>query len=149
MGKPTPTDLLIQLDDTDFVVRVSADDLRMRFAAYQSLGTVVGGGRLFERQGADGPMDNAIEGSPTDDALAFIEGEIKWDGCSNFTFPEQERCMLHRCDRAGLLRIGQLLAAIYDHAATFFASQGVIQDAEPSVAIVLTQPASESEVPRG
>lgn len=56
---------------------------------------------------------------PTNDkskAYVFIDGEIKWDGCSNILFPSQERCMLHFCDRESARVIGKVLDRLYDYA---------------------------------
>lgn len=30
-------------------------------------------------------------------ALPFLQGDLKWDGCINYTYPGQEHCMLHGC----------------------------------------------------
>lgn len=43
----------------------------------------------------------------------FVEGFIKWDGCSNWTF-HTERCMHHHCDREGLEAIGDILAKCWE-----------------------------------
>lgn len=32
-----------------------------------------------------------------DAALPFVEGNLKWDGCSNIRFPGQDSAMLHFC----------------------------------------------------
>lgn len=48
------------------------------------------------------------------DADAYAHGEVKWNGCSNWHIDEQDRVMLHECDRAGLENIGKILAACWD-----------------------------------
>lgn len=49
--------------------------------------------------------------TPTD---RFAHGDLRWDGCSNIAFDEQERAMLHSCGRDHAARLGRLLDAIYD-----------------------------------
>lgn len=49
-----------------------------------------------------------------DDHKPFIDGAVKWDGCSNFDFPELKECMLHGCSRQDLTDIGILLGRIWD-----------------------------------
>jgi hypothetical protein len=44
----------------------------------------------------------------------YMHGTVKWDGCSDWCFDQQEHVMLHACDRQGLLRIGQALARCWD-----------------------------------
>ena len=53
---------------------------------------------------------------PTDDiakARVFASGTVKWDGCVNFKFDEQENCMLHCCSQQEVLDIGTLLGRLY------------------------------------
>jgi hypothetical protein len=49
------------------------------------------------------------------DAEVYLHGSVKWDGCSNWWFDEQERgCVLHGCSKDDLLRIGNIMAACWD-----------------------------------
>lgn len=48
------------------------------------------------------------------EAEVFCSGDVKWDGCANFHFDEQERCMLHTCGRDGIANIGILLGRVHD-----------------------------------
>jgi hypothetical protein len=58
-----------------------------------------------------------------DEADAFLSGDIKWDGCSNWDFHTDEwdfhtdECMAHFCGRSNAERVGRLLGALYDLAA--------------------------------
>ena len=45
-----------------------------------------------------------------------ISGHVKWDGCTNFEFPEQDEGSLHQCDRSGLVALGEVLGLIHDEA---------------------------------
>lgn len=44
----------------------------------------------------------------------FLSGSVKWDGCSNFKFDEQDRCMLHCCTRQHMANIGILLVRVHE-----------------------------------
>jgi len=50
----------------------------------------------------------------TDGNEVFASGAIKWDGCSNWKFDEQERCMLHGCTKQHLLNLGIILAECWE-----------------------------------
>jgi len=50
-------------------------------------------------------------------AERFLHGSVKWDGCSNWHFDEQDRVMLHGCNRLDLLRFGAVMAVCWDWAA--------------------------------
>lgn len=64
---------------------------------------------LFHRKGAtSGPdMVDTVE-----DSEPFISGSVKWDGCSNWNM--QDGGHFHECSRAGLARIGAILATCWD-----------------------------------
>ena len=52
-----------------------------------------------------------------DDAEPYLRGGVKWDGCSNWWFDEQERgVMLHGCRRRDLTRLGEAMAKCWDWA---------------------------------
>jgi hypothetical protein len=44
----------------------------------------------------------------------YLHGSVKWDGCSNWYFDEQDRNMLHGCDKADLQRLGIVMAFCWD-----------------------------------
>lgn len=50
-------------------------------------------------------------------APIYVRGHVKWDGCSNYTFPASESCMEHECDRSGLVALGTLLGRVFDQCA--------------------------------
>jgi hypothetical protein len=51
-----------------------------------------------------------------EDSQIFLHGSIKWDGCSNWQFDEQERVMLHFCGRKNATNLGILMDRLYDWA---------------------------------
>lgn len=51
-----------------------------------------------------------------DSAGVYLSGEVKWDGCSNWRFDEQDDCMLHACSREELSRFSEAMQLCYDWA---------------------------------
>jgi hypothetical protein len=47
-------------------------------------------------------------------AQIYLHGYVKWDGCSNWHFDQQEIGMLHFCGREDLTRVGSLLTRCFD-----------------------------------
>lgn len=47
-------------------------------------------------------------------APVFMQGHIKWDGCCNYTFPEQESCMLHMCGFKDFERLNLVIKKMYE-----------------------------------
>ncbi len=47
-------------------------------------------------------------------AQVYVSGGLKWDGCCNFRFDEQENCMLHTCGKKGMTDIGKALERVHD-----------------------------------
>jgi hypothetical protein len=67
---------------------------------------------LYDRKGS-------ISFDPVEDleqAKQFVHGEVKWDGCSNWHFDEQDELMIHGCGRDDIARIGLLLGQCWDWA---------------------------------
>lgn len=48
--------------------------------------------------------------------MMFLSGYVRWDGCSNWRFDEQEVVMLHACTQKGLLVFAQLPMFCWAHA---------------------------------
>lgn len=51
-----------------------------------------------------------------EDGHVIVEGDVKWDGCSNWSFNEQ--VMLHGCAREDLEAVGRMLSECWDMTAT-------------------------------
>lgn len=47
-------------------------------------------------------------------AEVYAHGDVKWDGCSNWHFDEQDRVMLHGCTRGKIQRFGDILGTCWD-----------------------------------
>lgn len=49
-----------------------------------------------------------------DNAQVFFEGSIKWDGCSNWEFFNENGLMEHFCERKQAVNFGELFSRLYD-----------------------------------
>lgn len=50
----------------------------------------------------------------TAEAQVFLSGSIKWDGCSNLQFDEQDNVCLHFCGKKAAMNVGVLLGRLYE-----------------------------------
>jgi hypothetical protein len=50
------------------------------------------------------------------EAQVYLHGSIKWDGCSDWHFDEQDDCMLHFCSVEQAKDIGNLFERMYEYA---------------------------------
>jgi hypothetical protein len=48
------------------------------------------------------------------EAEVYLHGSVKWDGCSNWHFDEQDRVMLHGCSKEDIRRFGDIMALCWD-----------------------------------
>lgn len=48
------------------------------------------------------------------EADVYLHGFVKWDGCSNWHFNEQDCGMLHGCSRENVQRFGDVLGRCWD-----------------------------------
>ena len=48
-----------------------------------------------------------------DEAECFLSGHVKWDGCSNWNFDEQEKVSIHFCSVQQAMNIGVLFERLY------------------------------------
>lgn len=51
-----------------------------------------------------------------EDAPVYLHGFVKWDGCSNWYFDEQDRVMLHGCGISDIQRFGDIMAECWNWA---------------------------------
>lgn len=65
---------------------------------------------LYNHKGS--PCYNPDE--PFKEADVYCHGFVKWDGCSNWHWDEQDDCMLHGCSKQDLLNLGIVLARCWD-----------------------------------
>lgn len=70
-------------------------------------------------EGRDGMFDDVADMSK---ATAFLEGYIKWDGCSDWTGLIDN----HFCSQKEAMQIGEILKRAYDIAAELMPGKGVL-----------------------
>lgn len=63
---------------------------------------------------------NGLMDEKSDDEL-FLDGHVKWDGCSNFHFPDS---CYHFCRVKDAAAVGVLLQRLYEHAAAVLEDYG-------------------------
>lgn len=84
--------------------------------------------KVFEFQSFTGPNGAGIQfpaigdkyGDYTEDifnAQPYFEGTIKWDGCSNVIYSDQNNCMLHYCGVEDAERSWLMFQTLYKYAA--------------------------------
>jgi hypothetical protein len=69
--------------------------------------------RCWQSGGAGSSMDFTVDLTTAD---TYLSGSVKWDGCSNWSFDEQDRGMLHFCAKQDAIALGTLMGYLYDWA---------------------------------
>jgi hypothetical protein len=108
-----PTEIWKELDVT--VVAV-VEGHSVDFKVYEVQGWVQsesGEWDVPEYEAADAKDFGDSVDSP-EGATPLMQGYVKWDGCSNWSFPSTEKCMYHACGRPGLTRVGEVMARCWD-----------------------------------
>ena len=96
-------------DNLGFSVKAVANEYYVEFEVFEIAGKIGGGEKEGERIYA--PMDGYPE---LKHAPVYAHGTVKWDGCSDWHFDEQDRCCLHGCHRKDLIALGGIMAACWD-----------------------------------
>jgi hypothetical protein len=122
MTSPSPTRFYPPSNHDQFLIVATPHEHYCEFRCYACLGFEADSKGeytipLYERD-EDGPSPEAI--SDFAQAAVYLSGSIKWDGCANLQFDEQERCMLHFCGREDARKVGKLIDRLYDLAAELF-----------------------------
>jgi hypothetical protein len=99
------------LSDLNFLIIADVFSHHVNFTIYEVITLEKDGSPLFQdpKEKISGIFVNTIE-----QAEPYVHGYIKWDGCSNWYFDEQDKCMLHGCSREDLDRFGKVLVACWD-----------------------------------
>lgn len=100
-------------EDIGFYAVAEAHSHQVDFKVYEVEGLESPNKPLFHKKDADTYPDPV---ESIDDAEVYLHGAVKWDGCSNWHFDEQDRVMLHACDRSKLLAFGDVMAKCWDWA---------------------------------
>lgn len=95
------------------VVTVLAGEHAMRLRCYY----VTNSGDPIPEYEIKGGMSGTDVTTNIDDARLYLSGHVRWDGCSNLRFDEQDHVNLHFCGRSHAAQVGKLLDRLYDIAA--------------------------------
>lgn len=100
-------------DELGFTVVAEVKEYRVDFKVYDICGRTgsLDGPYVYHREGSVNSMDWV---ESLDDAEVYLHGSVKWDGCSDWYFDEQDRVMLHGCSRHDIERYGMIMAACWD-----------------------------------
>lgn len=89
-----------------FTAAFTAKDLHVEFNVY----------RMISRDPVAWNKRGEKYPDPTEElaeAEIFLHGFIKWDGCSNWHFDEQDAAMIHFCGVEEAAEIGELFRQLY------------------------------------
>lgn len=100
-------------EDLEFTVVAEVNKCFVHFKVYDICGRTgsADGAFVYHREGAKSSMDWV---ESLDDAEVYLHGDVKWDGCSDWIFDEQNRSYLHGCSRHDIERFGKVMAACWD-----------------------------------
>lgn len=104
-------------------VRYDVHSHHVDFFAAEVTGVMVDpnpGQLRYWRKGADSSMDDTDN---FDDAERYIEGTVKWDGCSHFNFGDGTG-YLHLCGGAHIEQLGQVCNVIYERCGELMVAEG-------------------------
>ena len=97
--------------DGYLVVLTLSTDILVEVVVYEVVGRSVPENEvLLPRKGAIASGDHA---SGIDDAEVYLRGDIKWDGCSNWSF-DNGGTMLHFCGPENAVLIGEVFRRVYN-----------------------------------
>lgn len=115
----TPLISLRLYENLQFLVSARIDDAVVYFEIFNVFGTNSDGQPLFESKHTDVSIDHV---SDFTQATIFLSGSIKWDGCSNWKFDEQDHVLIHGCSKEDLTRIGTIMGECWDWASKILPS---------------------------
>jgi hypothetical protein len=114
------TTIIKHFDDIKFTAMAEIQEgwLYVEFQVYEIKGRDADGTRFFALRDSisDEGVASLVEAEP------YLSGSVKWDGCSNWRFDEQDRGWMHACTRADLVNMGEVMARCRDFAATLMPS---------------------------
>jgi hypothetical protein len=125
MTDATPEKHVRHDSKTGFTIIATSFEHHVVFVLYDMIGVFEGddSNLAWQKIGAVSSPDPVYRSDFPDvlSALAqaeiYLHGSVKWDGCSNWHFDEQDRNMLHGCSRRGVQRLGDVMALCWDWSA--------------------------------
>jgi len=98
--------------ELNFTVVAKIHDLYVDYNIYEINGWLEDDLPAYVKDGASSNLDYVED---TEYATVFIEGHVKWDGCSNWMFQEcLDNTYIHGCSKSDITRIGLILGECYD-----------------------------------
>lgn len=76
---------------------------------------------IYWRIGATSSMDDPA--TELKDAERYVEGSVKWDGCSHLWFGD-ENAYIHVCGKSDFVKLATTLAAIYERCGQLMKENG-------------------------
>lgn len=102
---------IFHFKELSFTVVATPHSHYVEYKIYDHAGYNEDGSPLFQKGGSQCSPDPV---ETIEESEVYLSGSVKWDGCSNWRFDEQDRVMLHGCCRDDILRYGLIMAACYD-----------------------------------
>jgi len=96
--------------ELDFTIVADVDEYHVTFTIYDII--MWGNDKpVWPRAGQTSSGDYV---ESLEESEPYLHGFVKWDGCSNWYFDEQDRIMLHGCSREDLQRFGDAMTLCWD-----------------------------------
>jgi hypothetical protein len=97
--------------DFTVVAEQEVDAYHVTYTVYDIEGYTPDGKPVWHKKDAPSYPDFV---DTLEEADVYLHGDVKWDGCSNWHFDEQDRCMLHGCSKKDVQRFGDVLAYCWE-----------------------------------
>ena len=104
--------LIKHFEELDFTVIATVVDMGVNFKVYDKFGESEEG-YVYKLAGSDDLLDFTTDLNKSE---VYLHGDVRVNGCSDWHFDEQDRGMLHGCNKAGLVRIGLIMGECWDWA---------------------------------
>lgn len=114
------------LGEFGFTVKYINKEYAIEFLASKITG-VGDDGPVYEMKGAQSSMDTTLI---FDESERFINGFIKWNGCSHYYFGD-DTGYLHLCGKHNINEISKLIKIIYNRCGELIAQNGHPYDEFP------------------
>ena len=97
--------------DLDFTVLAYVYEYRVEYKIYDVVGYNLDNSPEYQKSGSTASPDPVPKITESE---VYAHGSVKWDGCSNWYFDEQDKCMLHGCNKKDVVRLGLILGECWD-----------------------------------
>ena len=109
-------DRIVHLEELDFTIVAVAHEFYVEYTVFDIFGWGKGESGEYDApiwcREVDGTWHRPF--TTLDEAQPYLHGAVKWDGCSDWHFDEQDRCELHGCSKEDVQRFGAVMAICWD-----------------------------------